>query len=60
MDELIPPIILIVLYFIPTAIASVRNHNNITSIFILNIFLGWTVLGWVGALIWSFGRKTQG
>jgi hypothetical protein len=41
------------LYFVPGIIAYKRNHNNLIAIVIINIFLGWTVLGWLGALIWS-------
>lgn len=40
-------------YFLPTFIASRRDHPNGTSIFLLNLFLGWTFIGWLGALIWS-------
>ena len=38
-------IILIVLYFIPFIIATVRGVNNSMSVFFLNLFLGWTVVG---------------
>jgi hypothetical protein len=40
-------------YFLPTIIASSRSHRNSTAIFLLNLFLGWTFLGWLGALIWA-------
>ena len=42
------------LYFLPTAIAQSRDHQSMFSIFALNLVLGWTVLGWFIALIWSF------
>lgn len=41
------------IYFLPAFVASQRNHRNAGAIFILNLFLGWTFLGWVIALIWS-------
>jgi len=41
------------LYFLPFLIASIRQHKNILAIFLLNLVLGWTFLGWIGALIWS-------
>jgi len=50
--------IVIALYFLPSIIASLRNHSNRVSIFVLNLFLGWTFLGWVVALIWSFSDNT--
>lgn len=40
-------------YFLPAIIAASREHHQGGSIFVLNLFLGWTVLGWVIALIWS-------
>jgi hypothetical protein len=44
---------IVVLYFIPGLIANRRGHPNATSIGLLNIFLGWTFIGWVAALIWA-------
>ena len=40
-------------HFLPTIIAFRRNHPNKVAIFLVNLFLGWTVLGWVAALVWS-------
>jgi hypothetical protein len=40
-------------YFLPFIIAAVRNHRNAPAIFLLNLLLGWTLLGWIGALIWA-------
>jgi len=42
-----------VIYFIPSIVANGNNHKNTTPIVILNIFLGWTFIGWVIALIWA-------
>jgi hypothetical protein len=44
-------IILLFLYFIPTMVAGYRNHHQTMAIFITNLFLGWSGLGWVAALI---------
>lgn len=41
------------LYFLPAIIAKDRRHHNYVAILILNIFLGWTFLGWVIALVWA-------
>ena len=43
----------IVLYFLPSIIAFVRSKRDATSIFVLNFFLGWTLIGWVIALVWA-------
>ena len=45
--------LVVALYFIPTIVAAIRHHQNRVSIMLLNLFLGWTGLGWLGALIWS-------
>lgn len=39
------------LYFTPIFIAFGRCHKNIVPIGCLNIFLGWTLIGWVICLI---------
>ena len=48
--------ILAIVYFIPSIVASVRNHRQLGAIFRLNIFLGWTFVGWAAALIWAMDR----
>jgi hypothetical protein len=40
-------------YFVPTVIAAFRGHRNTIAITILNLLTGWTLIGWVIALIWS-------
>ncbi|MGA9061648.1 MAG: superinfection immunity protein [Terracidiphilus sp.] len=39
------------LYFLPAIIAALRHTHNATGILLLNIFLGWTVVGWFVALL---------
>lgn len=51
---LIGLVIVFVLYFLPAIVGSARKHKNATAIWVLNIFLGWTVIGWVAALVWAF------
>jgi len=46
-------LIIAIMYFIPTIIAVVRRRTNTVSIAALNIFLGWSVVGWVVALVWA-------
>jgi hypothetical protein len=43
-----------IFYFLPWFVALGRGHNNTVAIFVLNLFLGWTFLGWVIALVWCF------
>ena len=42
------------LHFLPTIIAMLRGHHNAFAIFLTNLLLGWTVIGWIIAFIWSF------
>ena len=41
------------LYLLPAIIAHKRQHPQHMAIGVLNLLLGWTLLGWVGALVWS-------
>lgn len=45
-------------YMLPTFIAMMRHHQNTAAIAALNILLGWTFLGWVIAIVWSFTEVT--
>jgi hypothetical protein len=42
---------LTLLYFMPTIVG--HNHRNVLSTFLVNFFLGWTVIGWIVAMIWA-------
>ncbi|MCO5257500.1 MAG: superinfection immunity protein [Lentimicrobium sp.] len=50
MEFIIAPLIAVI-YFLPAIVG--RKHKNVTSIALLNLFLGWTVIGWIVALIWA-------
>lgn len=54
---LIVILILIYFYLFPTILAYHRKHTNATSICVLNVFLGWTLIGWVAALIWACSNQ---
>lgn len=41
------------LYLFPAFVAVLRKHLNALPIFIINLFLGWTLIGWVVALAWA-------
>ena len=46
-------IIVIVVYFLPSIAVLVRRRANSAAIFALNLFLGWTGIGWVVSLVWA-------
>ncbi|QWD69210.1 superinfection immunity protein [Polynucleobacter sp. VK25] len=45
--------ILSLFYFLPFAIAFNKKRANSGAIFALNLFLGWSLIGWVVALVWA-------
>jgi Superinfection immunity protein len=42
--------ILAILWLLPTIVAVRRHVRHVGSIAVINIFLGWTFIGWVAAL----------
>lgn len=43
----------VLIYLLPWIIAASRSHPQVAPIFIINLFLGWTLIGWVLTLAWS-------
>jgi Na+-driven multidrug efflux pump len=48
--------IAVTIYFIPWVLSVLSNNRNSQAIGLLNLFLGWTFIGWVVALIWAIYR----
>jgi hypothetical protein len=40
-------------YFLPTILGMLRHKRNSLAIFALNLLLGWTLIGWIIALVWG-------
>ncbi len=38
------------IYFAPLLVAFKRAHHQLGAIAVINVFLGWTILGWIVAL----------
>lgn len=51
--------ILFIPYFLPTIIALIRRSNNSGGIFLLNLFLGWTFIGWIVSLVWAVASRNS-
>lgn len=45
--------IALLLYFVPSFIAYHRRKKQTGAIFMLNILTGWTLIGWIAALVWA-------
>lgn len=41
------------IYLMPAIIGVLRNHRNMVLVILLNVFLGWTLVGWIATLIFS-------
>ena len=40
-------------YMLPYILAKILKKENAPAIGILNLFAGWTAIGWIGALVWA-------
>jgi hypothetical protein len=45
------------LYFLPAIIG--HNKRDSTGIFVLNLLVGWTVIGWFVALLWACASDSR-
>ena len=48
----LPFLIISGLYLFPTFVAVARAHHRALPILLLNLFLGWTIVGWIAAFAW--------
>ena len=46
-------------YFVPWVIGWCRGACNLFLLFLVNLFLGWTLVGWVFAMAWAIFGKTR-
>lgn len=58
MGTVVAIILLTALYFTPAIIAISRRDPQAAAIFLADLFLGWTFLGWIGCLIFAFRSLT--
>ena len=49
----------VVVYFLPSVIALGRRNPDINSVFLINLWLGWTIIGWITAIGWALDRRSQ-
>lgn len=54
-DHLGLVLVVAALYFLPAIVAYSRHHHSAATILVINVFLGWTFIGWVVALAMSVG-----
>lgn len=56
MSTFIFAVIIIGLYFAPSCIAAYYKKRNSTAIFLVNLFFGWSIIGWIVALVWAASK----
>jgi Superinfection immunity protein len=47
----------VLLYFLPTIVG--RHKHDALGIFVVNLLFGWTVIGWIIALIWACAAEPR-
>jgi hypothetical protein len=52
-------VVAFVIHFLPTIVAWNRDAKSFWWIFALNFFFGWTLIGWVIALVWAFQDRPR-
>ena len=57
MDGSTITIFLVFLYFLPTLVGA--KKRNAAAIFVLNLLLGWTFIGWVVAMVWALTYEPE-
>ena len=53
MEGFLALLVMLVIYFLPAVVANARGHHNAGAIFLLDLLLGWTLLGWIIAMVWA-------
>ncbi|MFF1649814.1 superinfection immunity protein [Streptomyces sp. NPDC058240] len=54
---LVVAVLLILAYFVPTFVAFGRGMANRGTVLVINLLLGWTVIGWIVALAMAAGSN---
>jgi hypothetical protein len=50
----------LVIYLVPTVLAFQKQSPNKKLVILINVFAGWTVVGWVVALFFALTKKRIG
>jgi hypothetical protein len=49
--------LILIVYFLPTLVALARRNPDVQSVFLINVWLAWTIIGWITAMGWALDRK---
>lgn len=51
--------VLLFAYAVPTIVTLARKIRNGPAIIVVNVLLGWSIIGWIVALVWASTRDAQ-
>lgn len=57
MERFIWTVVVASIYLLPSLVATKKKSDAAAPIFVINLFLGWTFVGWVVALAWAVSAK---
>lgn len=52
-------VFLLGLYALPIMLAADRRHSQLVPLAIINVLLGWTLIGWAACLAWAFSENNS-
>jgi len=52
-------LLLAAIYFLPSIVAVYKEHSSAGAVAALNLFLGWSLLGWIIAIVWALSDPTK-
>lgn len=58
-EHLIALLVILLAYFLPLFVAALRKAKARDGIAVVNLFLGWTFVGWVVALAWAVSGEVE-
>jgi hypothetical protein len=50
-------LLVIAAYWVPSIVAFARHVRGAGQVVVVNLFLGWTVIGWIVALVMAFRER---
>lgn len=48
-----------IIYFVPTGLAWWMHVKSTRTIFYVNLVFGWTIIGWIVALMWAMSERNE-
>ncbi len=59
MLELLAFICGVAMYFLPAIVAHYRRHLSSGAIFLVDLLLGWSIIGWIVCFAWACSGSTR-